>query len=49
MMEYVNGGELFDHIVHKMRLREDEARSFFQQIVSGVEYVTQFWVVGSPN
>mmetsp|Transcript_43453 Transcript_43453/g.87605 ORF Transcript_43453/g.87605 Transcript_43453/m.87605 type:complete len:507 (+) Transcript_43453:123-1643(+) len=38
VMEYVPGGELFDHIVHKLRLREDEARRFFQQILSGVEY-----------
>jgi len=38
VMEYVPGGELFDHIVHKLRLREDEARRFFQQILAGVEY-----------
>lgn len=31
-------GELFDYIVEKGRLLEDEARNFFQQIVSGVEY-----------
>lgn len=31
-------GELFDYIVEKGRLMEDEARHFFQQIVSGVEY-----------
>ena len=24
-MEYVPGGELFDHIVHKLKLQEDEA------------------------
>lgn len=36
--EYVPGGELFDHIVHKLRLPEDEARRLFQQILSGVEY-----------
>merc|ERR1719265_1278735 len=38
VMEYVPGGELFDHIVHKLRLKEEEARRFFQQILSGVEY-----------
>jgi len=38
IMEYVQGGELFDHIVHKLRLKEDEARRLFQQILSGVEY-----------
>lgn len=44
VMEYVSGGELFDHIVHKLRLREDEARRFFQQILSGVEYCHQHMV-----
>lgn len=38
IMEYVAGGELFDHIVHKLRLQEDEARRFFQQILSAVEF-----------
>jgi len=38
VMEYVQGGELFDHIVHKLRLKEEEARRFFQQILAGVEY-----------
>ena len=32
------GGELFDHIVAEGRLNPDEARSIFQQIISGVEY-----------
>jgi len=44
VMEYVPGGELFDHIVHKMKLQEDEARRFFQQILSGVEYCHQCMV-----
>lgn len=44
VMEYVAGGELFDHIVHRLRLREDEARRFFQQILSGVEYCHQCMV-----
>lgn len=38
VMEYVKAGELFDYIVEKGRLGENEARHFFQQIVSGVEY-----------
>jgi len=37
--EYVSGGELFDYIVSKGRLSADEARNFFHQIVSGVEYI----------
>jgi len=36
--EYVSGGELFDYIVSKGRLAADEARNFFHQIISGVEY-----------
>ena len=36
--EYSSGGELFDYIVERGRLAEAEARRFFQQIVSGVEY-----------
>mmetsp|Transcript_15120 Transcript_15120/g.28448 ORF Transcript_15120/g.28448 Transcript_15120/m.28448 type:complete len:723 (-) Transcript_15120:60-2228(-) len=36
--EYVSGGELFDYIVSKGRLSSDEARNFFHQIISGVEY-----------
>ena len=35
VMEYVKSGELFDYIVEKGRLGENEARHFFQQIVSG--------------
>lgn len=32
VMEYVQGGELFDYIVSKGRLSEGEARLFFQQV-----------------
>lgn len=45
VMEFVKAGELFDYIVEKGRLLEDEARSFFQQIVSGVEYCHRNMVV----
>eukprot|EP00292_Cryptomonas_paramecium_P005744 CAMPEP_0113687614 /NCGR_PEP_ID=MMETSP0038_2-20120614/16042_1 /TAXON_ID=2898 /ORGANISM="Cryptomonas paramecium" /LENGTH=401 /DNA_ID=CAMNT_0000608265 /DNA_START=195 /DNA_END=1397 /DNA_ORIENTATION=+ /assembly_acc=CAM_ASM_000170 len=45
VMEYVSGGELFDHIVAKGRLSEDEARRFFQQIIAGVEYCHKNMVV----
>lgn len=38
IMEYVAGGELFDYIVSRGRLPLDEARNFFHQIISGIEY-----------
>ncbi|CAH8363547.1 unnamed protein product [Eruca vesicaria subsp. sativa] len=38
VMEYVKSGELFDYIIEKGKLHEDEARYLFQQIISGVEY-----------
>jgi len=37
-MEYVKNGELFDYIVEKGRLDENQARHFFQQVISGVEF-----------
>nr|CAB3464636.1 unnamed protein product [Digitaria exilis] len=45
VMEYVKSGELFDYIVEKGRLHEEEARRFFQQIISGVEYCHRNMVV----
>ena len=38
-VQYCPGGELFDYIVAKDRLSEDEARVCFRQIVSAVAYV----------
>lgn len=38
VMEYAAGGELFDRIVKAGRFSEDEARFFFQQLISGVDY-----------
>jgi serine/threonine protein kinase len=37
-MEYVSGGELFDYIVQKRRLREDEARQFLREMISALDY-----------
>lgn len=34
VMEYCKYGELFDYIVEKGRLQEDEARRIFQQVHS---------------
>lgn len=38
-MEYASGGELFDFIVQRKRLKETDACKFFQQLISGVEYI----------
>lgn len=38
IMEYAAGGELFERICNAGRFSEDEARFFFQQLISGVSY-----------
>ncbi|KAL3845148.1 hypothetical protein ACJIZ3_002551 [Penstemon smallii] len=38
VMEYAAGGELFERICSAGRFSEDEARFFFQQLISGVSY-----------
>lgn len=38
VMEYAAGGELFARICSAGRFNEDEARFFFQQLISGVSY-----------
>lgn len=45
IMEYVSGGELFDYIVKNGKLQEHEARRFFQQIISGVDYCHRHMIV----
>ena len=39
IMEYCEGGELFNYIVKKGKLPEKEAAFFFYQIINGVEYI----------
>ncbi|KAH1249193.1 Serine/threonine-protein kinase SAPK3 [Glycine max] len=38
VLEYASGGELFERICTAGRFSEDEARYFFQQLISGVSY-----------
>ena len=45
VMEYCPRGELFQHIVKQGRLREDEGKRFFAQIVAGVAYLHSMHVV----
>lgn len=45
VMEFVSGGELFDYILKHGKLSEREARRFFQQIISGVDYCHRHMIV----
>ncbi|XP_026405587.1 CBL-interacting serine/threonine-protein kinase 23-like isoform X2 [Papaver somniferum] len=38
VLELVTGGELFDKITSRGRLKEDEARKYFQQLINAVDY-----------
>uniref|UniRef100_J3MIL3 non-specific serine/threonine protein kinase n=1 Tax=Oryza brachyantha TaxID=4533 RepID=J3MIL3_ORYBR len=38
VMELVTGGELFDKIASRGRLKEDDARKYFQQLINAVDY-----------
>ena len=41
IMEHASGGELFDYIVKHGMIQEPEARRFFRQILSAVDYCHQ--------
>ncbi|XXG50708.1 hypothetical protein AAC387_Pa02g4656 [Persea americana] len=38
VLEFITGGELFDKIVNDGRMREDEARRYFHQLINAVDY-----------
>ncbi|XP_057980385.1 CBL-interacting serine/threonine-protein kinase 9 isoform X2 [Malania oleifera] len=38
VLEFVDGGELFDKIAKHGRLKEDEARGYFHQLINAVDY-----------
>lgn len=44
-MEYCSGNELFQYIVHKKRIPEDEACKLYQQLISSIEYIHKLGVV----
>ncbi|EJD54596.1 Pkinase-domain-containing protein [Auricularia subglabra TFB-10046 SS5] len=44
VLEYV-AGELFNYIVQHGRMKEDKARKFFQQLISGIDYSHRLKVV----
>jgi len=45
IMEYINGGELFEYICLKQRLTELEACRFYQDIINGIEYLHKQGIV----
>ncbi|CAD8143741.1 unnamed protein product [Paramecium octaurelia] len=45
VMEYVNGGELFDYIVQNQRIKDVEAIRFYSQLISGIEYLHKLQIV----
>ena len=44
IMEYAEGGELFNYIISKGNLSEDESRNIFQQIIDAVYYLHQIGI-----
>ena len=44
IMEYAEGGELFNYILEKKYLSEDESRRIFQQIIDAIYYLHQIGV-----
>ncbi|EMD39223.1 hypothetical protein CERSUDRAFT_33474, partial [Gelatoporia subvermispora B] len=42
ILEYVEGGELFDYLCNKGRLSSSEALGYFQQIITAVHYCHRF-------
>ncbi|CAD8057591.1 unnamed protein product [Paramecium sonneborni] len=45
VMEYVNGGELFQYIVQNQRIKDVEAVRFYSQLISGIEYLHKLHIV----
>ena len=44
IMEYANGGELYEHIVKNRRLTEPEACHIFNQLVQAIDYIHDFGI-----
>lgn len=52
VLEHVSGGELFDYLVKKGRLTPKEARKFFRQIISALDFCHShsiWWVRPFPT
>lgn len=42
ILEYIEGGELFDYLIKRGKLLEFEAINYFKQIIHGIGYLHQF-------
>ena len=42
ILEYIEGGELFDYLIKRGKLQEYEAINYFKQIINGINYLHQF-------
>lgn len=42
VLEYIDGGELYDHVINQGYLNEKEAVRIFRQIISGLAYCHEF-------
>ena len=45
IMEYCEGGELFNYIVKNRRLSQNEAAFFYYQLINGLEYIHSLGIV----
>ena len=47
VLEYLDGGELFDQVERLQRVPEDDARRYMWQVVQGTKYLHSRYVMGS--
>ena len=45
VMEYCEGGELFNYIIKKHRLSDEESSFYFYQLINGLEYIHSLGIV----
>ena len=45
VMEFCEGGELFNYIVKKRKLSEDESAFFYYQLINGLDYIHSLGIV----